>query len=108
MRNKIEKTHTEGKKIITRTKQYLRGSAICLRPWNCRDFTIIKEKNIKCGSKVFQSLKNNDNTQNPNHQKTVLHPAHRIHNRLQNKLKNFARGTAQASAPWTKPQKISH
>ena len=26
------------------TRQYLRGSAICLRPRSCRDFTIIKEK----------------------------------------------------------------
>ena len=45
MRNKIEKTHVKEKNIIiTRTRQYLRGSAICLRLRSCRDFTIIKEK----------------------------------------------------------------
>ena len=32
------------KKIITRTRQYLCGSVICLRLQSCRDFTIIKEK----------------------------------------------------------------
>ena len=31
------------RKTITRTRQYLRDSAICLRPQSCRDFTIIKE-----------------------------------------------------------------
>ena len=45
MRNKIEKTHVKEKNIIiTHTRQYLHGSAICLRLWSCRDFTIIKEK----------------------------------------------------------------
>ena len=34
------------KKTITRTRQYLRGSAICLRPWSCRGFTIIRENTI--------------------------------------------------------------
>ena len=43
MRNKIEKTHAKGK-IITRTRQYLRNLAICLRPQSCKDFTIIMEK----------------------------------------------------------------
>ena len=32
------------KKTITRTRQYLRGSVICLHSWSCSDFTIIKEK----------------------------------------------------------------
>ena len=32
------------KKTITRTRQYLRGSAICLRSWSCRDFTIVRKK----------------------------------------------------------------
>ena len=45
MRNKIEKTHTKEKNIIiTRTRQYLRGLAICLRLRSCKDFTIIKKK----------------------------------------------------------------
>ena len=52
MRNKIEKTHAK-EKIITRTKQYLCGSVICLHPRSCKDFTIIKEKSTKCGSTVF-------------------------------------------------------
>ena len=39
------------------TRQYLRGSAICLRPQNCKDFTIAK-KNTRCGSIVL-SLENN-------------------------------------------------
>ena len=34
------------KKTITRTRQYLRGSAICLRPRSCKDFTIIRENTI--------------------------------------------------------------
>ena len=57
MTNKIEKTHAKEKKII-RTRQYLHGSAICLRSRSCRNFTIIREKNTKCGSIVFFSLKN--------------------------------------------------
>ena len=52
MKNKIEKTHAK-EKIITRTKQYLRGSAICLHPRSCKDFTIIREKSTKCGNTVF-------------------------------------------------------
>ena len=46
MRNKINRENTRQRKIITRTKQYLRGSAICLRPRSCRDFTIIRENTI--------------------------------------------------------------
>ena len=32
------------KKTITRTRQYLRDSVICLHSWSGSDFTIIKEK----------------------------------------------------------------
>ena len=32
------------KKTITHTRQYLRGSTICLHPRNCKDFTIIREE----------------------------------------------------------------
>ena len=53
-------------KAITRTKQYLHGSTICLHPWSCRDFTIIKEKNIKCGYNIFFSLSRNTTTTNLN------------------------------------------
>ena len=44
------------KKTITRTKQYLRGSAICLRLRSCKDFTIIREEekyNTRCGYNIF-------------------------------------------------------
>ena len=50
-KKKIEKTYAKEKKIITRIRQYLHGSEICLHPWNCKDFTIIKEKIYKCGRK---------------------------------------------------------
>ena len=40
---KIEKKKNAKRKTITRIRQYLRGSVICLRPQSCRDFTIIKE-----------------------------------------------------------------
>ena len=45
------------KKTITCITQYLCGSAICLRPWSYRDFTIIREKyNMQCGYKIFHSV----------------------------------------------------
>ena len=53
--------NTRQRKTITRTRQYLRDSTICLRPRSCRDFTIIREK-YKCSSTMFQSLKNNNKT----------------------------------------------
>ena len=56
--DKQNRENTRQRKIITCTKQYLRGLAICLHPRNCRDFIIIKEKNTKRGSIVFLSLKN--------------------------------------------------
>ena len=50
VRNKKNRENTRQRKTITRTKQYLRDSAIYLRPWSCRDFIIIREKkNTKCG-----------------------------------------------------------
>ena len=36
--------NTRQRKTISRTRQYLRGSAICLRPRSCRDITIIREE----------------------------------------------------------------
>ena len=51
MRNKIEK-NTRQRKIITRTRQYLRGSAIYLHPQSCRDFTY-QGKNTKCDNTFF-------------------------------------------------------
>ena len=72
MRNKkLEKTHAKKKKTITRTRQYLRGSPICLRPRSCRDFTIIKKKNTKCGNTVF--LLSKTTTTNPNHKNCVFY-----------------------------------
>ena len=63
---KIEKTHTK-EKTITSTRQYLRSSAICLRSWSCRDFTIIREK-IQSTATVFHTLSRRQQQQNPNHQ----------------------------------------
>ena len=43
VRNK-NRENTRQRKTITCTRQYLHGSAICLRQRSYRDFTIIKEK----------------------------------------------------------------
>ena len=51
MRNKIKKNACQ-RKIITRTRQYLRGSAIYLHSQNCRDFTY-QGKKTKCDSTLF-------------------------------------------------------
>ena len=70
MRNKNRK-NTCQRKTITHIRQYLRSSAICLRPRNCRDFTIIREK-----FKVWQysfSLSQKLQWQNPNHQSYVFY-----------------------------------
>ena len=67
-KQKNREKHTPKKKTITCTRQYLRGSAICLRPRNCRDFTIIREE-YKSAATVFPlSQKHSNNTTNPNHQ----------------------------------------
>ena len=54
------------KKTITRTRQYLRGSAIFLRPRSCRDFTIIREEYIvQDAATIFPlSLKHGNTTHN--------------------------------------------
>ena len=76
------------RKTITRIRQYLRGSAICLRPQSCRDFTIIEE-NYNVRLKCF-SFSKTTRRQNPNHKKKrLLYPTHRIHNGLQNGPKFF-------------------
>ena len=46
VRSKTNRENTRQRKIITRTRQYLHGSPIYLRPRSCRDFTIIKENTI--------------------------------------------------------------
>ena len=68
-KKKIEKKHTlKKKKTITRTRQYLRGSAICLYPRSCRDFTIIKEEeNTRCGYNYSSQKKKK--TRQPTHKK---------------------------------------
>ena len=55
------------RKTITCTRQYLRGSAIFLRPQSCRDFTIIKE-NYNVRLQCF-SFSKRTRWQNPNHKK---------------------------------------
>ena len=42
-KQKNREKKTQKKKTITRTRQYLRDSVICLGPQSCRGFTIIKE-----------------------------------------------------------------
>ena len=49
--------NTRQRKTITRTRKYLHGSAICLRPRSCRDFIIIKEE-YKVQLQYFLSQKN--------------------------------------------------
>ena len=44
MRNKKIEKSTRQRKTITWTRQYLRGSVICLCLRSCKDFTIIKEE----------------------------------------------------------------
>ena len=39
-----DKIYEKKKKKKLHTRQYLRNSAIYLRPWSCRDFTILKKK----------------------------------------------------------------
>ena len=51
--NRKNRENTCQRKTITRTRQYLRGSAIFLHPQNCKDFTIIKEKKIQSAATVF-------------------------------------------------------
>ena len=81
------------KKIITRTRQYLRGSAICLHPRSCRDFTIIREKyRVQVAATVFPlSQKHGNNT----HNKTLItkvQPKPPLHGLSLNKspIKNYA------------------
>ena len=64
------------KKTITRTRKYLRGSAICLCPRSCRDFTIIREK-LQSVATMFHTLSRRQQQQNPNHQNRFLYPAHK-------------------------------
>ena len=67
VRNK-NRENTRQRKTITRTRQYLRGSAICLRPRSYRNFTIIKEK-IQNAATVFL-LSRKLQQPNPNNQNT--------------------------------------
>ena len=127
MRNKIEKTHAK-EKLITRTRQYLRGLAICLHQRSCKDFTIIREK-YKCDCTVFLSLKKLHQQKRTLIIKVAFFiSAHRIYNGLQNGPIFFSWGhcpcprtpkrlvhehyglglSTQVSIPWTKPQKISY
>ena len=54
---KQNRENTRQRKIITCTRQYLRGLTICLCPQSCRDLTIIKEKNTKSDSTIFSLSK---------------------------------------------------
>ena len=70
MRNKKKKKREntrQRKKTITRTRQYLRGSVICLHLQSCRDFIIIKEEYNMCNYNIFSLYKTRQH-QNPNNQ----------------------------------------
>ena len=71
VRNKKIEKNTRKRKTITRTRQYLRGSAICLRLWSCRDITIIKEEyRVLISATIFSlciKLGNNTTLKNPNY-----------------------------------------
>ena len=54
---KQNRENTCQRKIITYTRQYLRGLVICLRPRSCKDFTIIKKKIQSTAVLFFISLK---------------------------------------------------
>ena len=57
-------------KKVTRIKQYLRGSAICRRPRNCRDFTIIREEyRVQLSATIFSLTLR---TWQPHHHKTLI------------------------------------
>ena len=71
VRNKTNRENTHQRKIITRIRQYLRGSAICLRPRSCRDFTIIREKIQQC----TRTLSRNPN---PNYTLALSHRKKKI------------------------------
>ena len=86
-RNK-NRENTRQRKTITRTRQYLCGSAICLRPRSCRDITIIREEyRVQLSTTIFSLyIKHGNNTtlKNPNYKR-------RFHNGL-NGPKSFSRG----------------
>ena len=63
---KQNRENTRQRKIITCTRQYLCGSAICLSPRSCRDFTIFREKIQVWQYSFFLSKKTT--SKNPNHQ----------------------------------------
>ena len=101
VRNKKIEKNTHQRKKITCTRQYLRGSTICLCPWSCRDFTIIREK-----YKVWQhSVSVSQKWQ----QQTLITKIEFSTSCAQDSqwatkwAKTFS---AQAFALWTKPQKI--
>ena len=85
-------------KTIIRIRQYLCGSAICLRPRSYRDFIIIREK-IQSAVTVFPLAQKTQRQ----HNKTLITKLHFLYKTSQKK-----KFLAQAFAPWTKSQKISY
>ena len=62
------------KKTITRTRQYLCSSAICLRPRSCRDFTIIREEyRVQDVATIFFSLYQKHGNHTNCRPKSLLH-----------------------------------
>ena len=91
-----KQSHAQDKIYVIRQFVYVYGVA---------GISLLSRK-IQSAATLFQSLKRRQQQQNPNHQnRFLLHPAHKIHNGLQNRPKNEHSGLGrQASASWTKPQ----
>ena len=88
---KKNRENTRQRKTITHIRQYLCGSAICLRPWSCRDFTIIRKK-LQVAATIFfffffLSIKHSNNTT----LKKKTNYKRRFHNRI-NGPKKFPLG----------------
>ena len=70
---KKNRENTHQRKTITRTRQYLRGSAICLCPQSCRDITIIREEyKVQLAAIIFSLYIKHDNhttLKNPNYKR---------------------------------------
>ena len=65
------------------------------------EISLLSKKITMCGYSVFLSQKQQQDKTLITKKKWLLYPAHRIHNELQNGPKILS---AQAFAPWTKPQ----
>ena len=85
-KKKIEKTHAKEKQSHAQDNIYVVRQFAYIYEVAGISLLSKKKKNTKCGYSVSVSQKTTTTTTNPNHQNRFLHPAHRIHNELQNGL----------------------